>query len=185
MKPKIIFIRGLPGSGKSVLAQAMIEKIGPEHTVVLDPDAIDENSEAYQKLTAELRKQGVDEKFYPYRYLRNKAHQAIRSGITVLWNQAFTNLDGLQKTINNLTDYASEQGKAPEVVVVEVFIDPATAAERIETRVKSGGHQVDEKTFARFVHDFKSFVDEPFKTITVNGEMPAEENAEQIVSQLS
>ncbi len=184
MNPKIIFIRGLPGSGKSVLARAIAKRIGTENTVVLDPDAIDTSSAPYRKLVDDLRAQSVDEKFYPYRYLRASAHEAILRNATILWNQAFTSLDGLQKTMKNLSDYATENGKTLPILVVEVSVEPSTAIERIKMRVKSGGHEVDEMTFARFVQDYKSFVDEPFNTLQVSGEKSADENASLIVQYL-
>ena len=168
--PQIILIRGLPGSGKSVLAQKLVDVIGETNCVLLDPDATDYESEAYLAMSSALKEKGVPEKFYPYRFLRAQAHAGIASDKVIIWNQAFTNLDGFQKTVANLQRNAENYGKELPILVVEVEIDHEIARERIARRVSGGGHDVPDEIFDRFVRDYESFAKHGFKTTKVNGE---------------
>lgn len=169
-RPALVLIRGLPGSGKSYLATALVAAIGEEQVVTLDPDTIDYASEEYQALSEQLSRDGVDEKFHPYRYSRARAYAGIGHDQVIIWNQAFTNLDGVQKTVNNLQAYAEEHGKQLPVLVVEVGIDANTARQRIASRKAAGGHDVPDENFARFTADFRSFAGEGFPTVQVKGD---------------
>lgn len=183
--PILVLARGIPGSGKSFLARYVQEKIGKDEIVLLDPDAIDFESDTYKNLANQLREQGVDEKFYPYRSLRANAYSAIESGKIIIWNQAFTNLDGFQKTVINLQSYAKERGIELPLLVVEVFIDPALAKERVQKRAESGGHDVTDEAFERFINDFRSFADEGYQTVTVSGEQDASVSAQKIIEAIN
>lgn len=179
--PVLVLARGIPGSGKSYLARHIQEKIGKEEVVLLDPDAIDFESDAYKNLVSQLREQGVDEKFYPYRFLRANAYSAIEAGKIIIWNQAFTNLDGFQKTVINLQNYAQERNIELPLLVVEVFIDPTLAKERVRKRVENGGHNVADEAFERFINDFRSFADEGYRTVTVSGEQDTSVSAQKVI----
>src|SRR5687767_12616624 len=93
-KPALIMIRGLPGSGKSYLAKALKKALGEDKVVMLDPDSIDKNSKDYTQMAEALTSEGVDEKLFPYRYSRGLAYKGIEQNKVIMWNQAFTNLDG-------------------------------------------------------------------------------------------
>ena len=166
--PILVLVRGIPGSGKSYLANAVKAAIGEDAVVTLDPDATDYSSPEYLEHTKALTAEGVDEKFHPYRFVRGKAHRAIAAHKILIWNQAFTNLDGFNKTIINLQAYAEEQGTTLPVLVVEVEVDADIAKARIADRVKTGGHDVPEEAFNRFINDYVSFADK-FNTVIVNG----------------
>lgn len=181
--PTVVFIRGIPGSGKSFIANALSIRVSGSK-VVLDPDEIDKNSQEYLDLVENLTNEGVDSKFYPYRFLRAKAHDMIEQRGTIIWNQAFTDLVGLQKTIINLTNHAEEKGLKLKFLVVEVEVDPALAKERISERAKSGAHDVDDENFERFLRDFRSFENEGLNVIKVDGSQPAEKSAEKILAQI-
>ncbi len=185
MKPQIngpilVLVRGLPGSGKSYISKILAEKLR-EKICILDPDSTDYSSDEYKKMTAQLRAEGVDEKFYPYRFLRAQAYEAIETNKIIVWNQAFTNLDMLKKTILNLQTYASEHGKDLKIAVVEVEIDPDLAKKRVKERVSLGGHDVDAETFTRFIADYKSFEDQDFNLVKVHGEDDADKSANKII----
>jgi predicted ABC-type ATPase len=168
--PAFILIRGLPGSGKSYLAAALRDAFGPEQVVILDPDATDYTSQAYLDHSEVLAAQGVEAKFYPYRFLRTQAHKAIEAKKIIIWNQAFTDLGGFTRTITNLQEYALEHHTKLPVLVVEVSISPEVAKARVANRAAQGGHDVDADTFARFINTYTSFAGEGHNTIAVNGE---------------
>ncbi len=168
--PKLVLIRGLPGSGKSYLANAMKDSLGPDKVVTLDPDATDYKSQEYVDFSKALAADGVEEKFYPYRFVRAQAYEGIVKHKIIIWNQAFTNLDGFQKTIANLQAYAADRGTQLPLLVVEVAVNEKTAKARVADRAKQGGHNVPEEAFARFINDYASFADQGYNIVGVNGE---------------
>lgn len=181
-KPYLILVRGIPGSGKSHVSQKLAEKIGLDDCVLLDPDATDYESSAYLEMTEGLRAEGVDEKFYPYRFLRMRAHQGIEDAKVIIWNQAFTNLDGFQKTIRNLTAHASDNNVDLPILVVEVEINPDEAKARISRRAEAGGHDVDDDSFQRFTNDYRSFEGEGFSLVKISGDK--EDSTTEILAKL-
>lgn len=182
--PQLILIRGLPGSGKSLVADAVAQKLGRENCVVLDPDASNYESDDYKAMAAELKEQGVDEKFYPYRFLRRQAHDGIANDKIIIWNQAFTNLDGFQKTVNNLRLEAEKHEKELPFIIVEVVLDPAIALDRVARRAADGGHDVPPEVFKRFVNDYKSFKDEGFTIVTIDGDGSIEDSVNLTIAAL-
>jgi thymidylate kinase len=183
-QPILILIRGLPGSGKTYVAEALRKSLGKENVVMLDPDATDRGSEEYAKFTEALTQDGVDPKFFPYRYLRAQAHEGIRAGKTIIWNQPFTHLDGFNKTVLNLRNYASERQASLPILVVEMELDPALAKARVESRKQAGGHGPTESTFNRFDGDYVSFADQGHKTVTVHGTGDVNASVDRILEAL-
>jgi len=169
IKPVLVMVRGLPGSGKSFLALELQKSIGINNVVVLDPDATDYASNEYSSFSSDLSQQGVDKKLHPYRYLRSRAYSSIESGKVIIWNQAFTNQDILHRTIVNLQTFASEHGIELTPLIIEVEIDSNIAKERVATRTEQGGHDVSDETFERFINDYSSFSGKDYELIVVNG----------------
>jgi len=179
--PVLVMVRGLPGSGKSYLSYALQRKIGESNVVVLDPDAIDYEGEEYSKMSKALSVDGVDEKLYPYRFLRSKGYDAIDQGKIVVWNQAFTNLYIFNRTIENLQNYAKDRGVNLPCVVVEVTVDIDIAKERVKGRENDGGHGVDDDNFSRFVTDYVTFSDQGHDVVAINGTNDVEESVQKII----
>ena len=182
--PVLIMIRGLPGSGKSYLAQALQRTLGLEQVVLLDPDATDYSSEAYREMAARLTAEDVDAKFHPYRFLRAQAYAAIEAGQYIIWNQAFTNLDSFTKTVVNLQAYATDHGTKLPLLVVEVSVSTEIAKQRVAEREEQGGHGVSEEAFSRFIHDYKSFVSEGFRTVSVQGDAAVNTSVSSVLGAL-
>lgn len=181
MKSYLVFVRGLPGGGKSYISDRLEEKIGKEKVVKLDPDATDYSSEEYLAMCDELRSQGVDEKLYPYRFLRSQAFKGIEDGKVVLWNQAFTNPDTFKNVHNRFAEYATEKGIDLSIHIVEVEIDPELAKKRISERASSGGHDVPAERFAKFVEDYASFEGEGYNVVSVRGDDDTEATCDMII----
>ncbi len=168
-KPRLILIRGLPGSGKSYLAAALREALGASRVVILDPDAINYDSKEYTTFSAQLTAEGVEAKFHPHRFLRTRAEDAVRAGKTIIWNQAFTNLGGFTRTIEHLQAYAAQQHTALSLLIVEVEIDHPTAKQRVAQRESQGGHGVNDEVFERFIRDYQSFAEQGHHTVSIHG----------------
>ena len=182
--PYLILIRGLPGSGKSYLAHALRTALGEADVVLLDPDATDYASPDYVAMSQELTEQGVDAKFHPYRWLRSQAYAGITTGKVIIWNQAFTNLDGFNKTVINLQNFAAEQTVNLPVLVVEVEISHEAAKKRVADRAGQGGHNVSAEEFDRFINDYRSFASEGYHVMSVNGESDVTESVDRILTAL-
>lgn len=166
----LVLMRGLPGSGKSHLAEALQQSLSDDEVVSLDPDATDYESEEYKKHTQQLTEEGVDPKLHAYRFLRSKAYAGIADRKVIIWNQPFTNLEIFKKMIKRMEDFAAEHKVPLSILIVEVEIEPNIAKERVKKRKEDGGHGPSDKTFERFINDYASFAHLGFATVSVSGE---------------
>lgn len=182
--PIAIFIRGLPGSGKSYLAEALAAAIGNEKAVNLDPDATDYSSEEYAEHAKAMTAEGVDAQLHPYRFLRAKAYDAIEANKIIIWNQPFTNLEIFNKMVARLQDRAAECHTRLPMLVVEVEVDSATAKDRVKARKSRGGHGPSDNTFQQRVNDYSSFEDEGYEVVKVNGQDDVEKSVAVIMHAL-
>lgn len=183
--PILVIIRGIPGSGKTTVARALKEQIGDDHVTLLDPDTIDFESEEYKRLVADLKSEGVDEKFYPFRFLRKQALDGIMQNKTIIWNQAFNDLNGFQITIGRLQEFATANGIHLPLLVVEVEVSYEVARERINQRTQAGGHNVPDDALKDYVKNYKSFAAHGYDTLTLNGENDAQQSAQAVLQRLS
>ncbi len=164
----MIFIRGLPGSGKSFLANALVDKID-KNIIILDPDQTDYESDEYKAHTKKLIEEGVDSSLFEYRFLRAKAYEAITDNGTIVWSQPFTNLEIFKKMIGRMQDHALEQNTKLIILIVEVNADPKIAKMRVKERKAAGGHGPSDEKFARFVNDFFTYGHLGYSIVTVDG----------------
>lgn len=181
--PILILVRGLPGSGKSHVADALGRQLG-ENVVLLDPDATDYESDEYLKHCENLKTEGVDPKLFAYRFLRAQAYQGIVDHKTIIWNQPFTNIDIFNKMVGRLKDQAAAYNAKLPILVVEVELDHKLAKDRVEKRKQAGGHGPSEDTLERFIADYRSFADDGYTTVTVQGSDEVQESVATIKNAL-
>ncbi len=184
-RPVLVLMRGLPGSGKSFLSAALQQSIGKHHVVLLDPDAIDYNSEDYHEFIQKLKSENVDEKLFPYRYLRSKAYAAAREQKIVIWNQAFTNADLVERTIDNIVMNAGSEGVDLAGCIVELSIDLETAKRRIAERVNAGLHDVSDTAYERFLADFAPMQTSKYLIVRIDGTRDVTELVDEIQKALA
>lgn len=182
-RPIIIFIRGLPGSGKSYLTAELYKVLGPD-TVVLDPDAIDFEGNSYQSHKKQAIKEGVVPALFAYRYLRSQAYKAIAEHKIIIWNQPFTNLDIFNKMVANLRIQAVEHNVSLPIIVVEIEVSHDIAKERVENRKQNGGHGPSDETFTRFTTDYKSFTNNGYQTVTIQGDSDVSKSVDRVMNAL-
>jgi thymidylate kinase len=183
--PVLIIVRGLPGSGKTYIANELGKAFDRDQVVKLDPDATDYESAAYTKHVEQLTEEGVDPKLHAYRFLRAQAYDGIKDHKVVIWNQPFTNLEIFHKMMDRLNTHAAENNTKLSVLVVEVEIDPLIAKARVDSRRQAGGHGPSDDTFTRFVHDYKTFSNDGYNTVTVSGDTNVSESVTAILEALN
>jgi predicted kinase len=168
--PLLIVVRGIPGSGKTYLAEELRTALGEDNVVMLDPDATNYDSKEYKAHTQALTTEGVDPKLHAYRFLRGQAYDGIAAHKIIIWNQPFTNLEIFHKMVGRMHDHAAACDTTLPILVVEVAIDDTVAKARVAKRMQAGGHGPSDATFERFVRDYATFANEGYDTVTVQGE---------------
>jgi len=181
-KPLLIFVRGLPGSGKSYLSEALIDQVGASRTLLLDPDAIDTENAGYKLLANELIEQDLNPAILPFRWLRQSACKGVSNGKIVIWNQPFTIKGVFDRLIQFIKDTSTYDGDL-RVLVVEIEIDPIEAKQRIDKRMEEGGHGPDDETFAKRVFEYESFSDS-YDTVRINGSEEINASVQKILKKI-
>ncbi len=148
----LVLVRGLPGAGKTTLSRLIASKTNGEGCMRLNPDEIEKENQEYLSLKSRLRKEGVDEDLCPYRYLKKKALEGLRNGITVVWDQPWSSSDGVRYTLGFLK---SRTESDLEIHIIDVDLEPEIAWERVDERIEEGGHGPDKEHFDRLVEDFE------------------------------
>ena len=175
----VVLIRGLPGSGKSTIVSQYVDQ-SDRDLVVLDPDATQYDSNEYRAFCKQQTIDGVDSKLHPYRFLRAQAYTGIENGQTVLWNQAFTNLDIFHKMVDRFKEHAALHDVALQILVAEVAIDPKIAEQRIKARVADGGHDVNSEKLQQFINEYRSFEGEGYRVVSLDGENDVTNSANKL-----
>lgn len=188
-KALLLFVRGLPGAGKSDLVDLLLEFPPLKDSLRLDPDRV---SLADSKFVEFVR--GLPIELSPrrqiYRFLLWQADEALRRGQHVIWEQPWRMRWGLYITIENLTFFQTGEediGQAPfQTVVVEVSVDPALARQRVSERFSEGRHSLSPANFEKFVGTTESCDDLGMPSVQIDGNDVAKEvhAVENLISQL-
>lgn len=182
--PLLLIVRGLPGSGKTYIAERLVKEFDPQTIISLDPDTIDYESDAFKKHIAEQIAEGVEPALHDYRFLRAKAYKAIEDHKIIVWNQPFTNLEILKKVTTRLEEHAVEHGTTLDIIIVEVAADPEIAKQRVADRKAQGGHGPDDERFERFVQEYTTAAPLGYTIIPVDGTANVADTVKAIVNNL-
>ncbi len=156
-KPKvIIFVRGIPGSGKSCLSQKVKDQMPRDYVVLVDPDSVDKNSIDYSDFVENLKKKhpDLDPKVFLYRYLLCLVREKLLEEKLIIWNQPFSDLENLDYTITKVKSFVPE-GRRLNILVVDIEVDKEEARQRVKKRKEEGGHGPDDKYFDKLVCSFQ------------------------------
>lgn len=182
-KATLVFIRGIPGSGKSLLTKTIASKLSDDSVLVLDPDFVDKAAPEYLTLSRKLENEGLDKTIHPFRWLRGQAIQGAATTPTILWNQPFTDRGIFDRLVTFITDSVTEEGVELRVVLVELETPEDIAYERVVSRIASGGHGPSNDTFTDLVQRYKSYA-EGYETVSLDGTRPVEELAEYVIQEI-
>lgn len=166
----LVFIRGVPGSGKSFLADALEKSLGQKNVLILDPDKINKASKEYLEFSKDLSKENVDKKLHPFRWLRYRACRGSLEHKIIIWNQPFTVVDIFNRLVTFVQDYAKQHGVNLPVLLVEVELNHELAKERVLKRKQAMGHGPSESTLASRINDHKSYADQGYNFVAVKGD---------------
>ena len=114
----LIIVCGLPGTGKSTLAQALAAKLDGEHV----------SSDIIRKKMLEERTYSEQEKYRVYERMVHEAEILLRGGKSVIADATFYR----KRTRQQMLDAARRSGK--KVLIVECVLDEETIEERMEIR---------------------------------------------------
>lgn len=151
-RPHFIIIRGLPGSGKSTLAQALRDVIATPGCFVADPDDLGDD---YLDFCSGQAGEDDSRKYWPYRYLICKTEQALREGRSVVWNQAWTKVVGIECALDRVRRDLGQLDY--QQVVVDLEIPEEAAIDRIAHRTSRSRL---ERSMADFVASFEKIPDD-------------------------
>ncbi|MEM4271978.1 MAG: AAA family ATPase [Candidatus Bilamarchaeaceae archaeon] len=114
----LIIVCGLPGTGKSTLAQALAAKLGAEHI----------SSDIIRRKMLEERTYSEQEKYRVYERMVQEAEALLREGKSVVADATFYR----RRTREQMLEAARRAGK--KALIVECVLDEETVEERMEMR---------------------------------------------------
>lgn len=183
-----IIVRGMPGSGKSTLLEAAQAHFSFE---LIDPDITYEcrdEFEAYVRHRSESDKmfERLDIDNQMYRFHTHKCVEALKCGKVVVWAQAWSKIEGVQLTIENMRELVSSD-LVP--IVIELTIPDDEAEQRVVNRFAANQHRLSPEEFAqKFKSKFEivnpTTIDESYVHMNLNGNS-AEYNLEAFLGLLS
>ncbi|MBN1162454.1 hypothetical protein JXA34_01780 [Patescibacteria group bacterium] len=97
MEPVTVFIRGLPGLGKSTLAHKLS---GITNFKIINPDDINTESSDYIEFAHSLNVKRL--KNIKYRYNLHQAINYLLNGINIIWEQPWRKISNISITIENI-----------------------------------------------------------------------------------
>lgn len=179
-QPLLLFIRGIPGSGKSFLARALASQV----TTILDPDAIDDNDPAYMSFASNLKLASLDPKIIPFRWLKHCAIESAQLNSIILWNQPFTDKGVFERLVESLKNEAkTRHNTEPKILLIEMTIDENSAWKRVMARKYDGGHGPEKDIFQQRVSAYKSYAD-TFDVLELRGDDPIEVSVQAVLNKI-
>lgn len=173
VEPILMIIRGIPGTGKTCLASALLKSpCNRMNWLLLDRDVLRNDASERERLESFLaqyewptqkREYGI------YRFFLWQTILAFRCGRNVVWSQPRARLSLLRLTIDRL--YKTFRCTF-RLLVVELEIDPKIAWERVINRVKNGGHGPVLSKYNQMVASYQPADADEFPLLRLDGTRP-------------
>src|SRR5581483_1224699 len=183
-EPHLVILRGLPGSGKSSVANKIKDALSQKIEIV-DPDLIKKKDEEYINFVNHeiLKEPDLEPKFLPYRYLLSKTIAFLENKKSVIWSQPFSDLEKLRYTIGKIKERTPDLKW--QTFIVDILIDKDTAIQRINDRKRLGGHGPDDRYLDEIVSKFCPAKELGFPYLSLNSEkVTIETMAKKITKEL-
>ncbi|HSX39096.1 MAG TPA: AAA family ATPase [Candidatus Saccharimonadales bacterium] len=176
MQQNLVVLRGLPGSGKTVLANNLANYFDLN---VFDPDQIDKSKSDFLDFINSLSEE-LPLRRKMYRYLLSQVNTDLNSGKSVIWSQPWRKIDRLVLTIKNIQHYLKpiiqydempiytlKNELAFNVVVIELNISTEESRNRVSKRYIEGNHTWDGSNLELFNSSFEDY-NLPFDYINID-----------------
>jgi len=146
-KPLLLFVRGLPGSGKTTVTDTLAETPLLCDAEYLDPDRVNKKQEAYLR---HVSKQPADlsNKTVLYRFLLTKAIAALQTGRHVVWEQPWSWAEGIEITLAKIRN-ALGTIITVDPIIIELTVEFEKATERVSERYRQGEHTLNPAQFKK------------------------------------
>lgn len=185
MKPRIIFLRGLPCSGKSTLAKRLSNLYKWN---VISPDNINFSNSAFKKLLKQIDNEAsANLKFIKYLYNLNLAEKYLHDSKNVIWEQPWSKGDGLKKTILNFKTKGIIS--LDECLIINITIPFNISEQRVIKRYEKKPKSISPQAL---INDFKTifeneifFNDLDIKILQIDGQLGIKEIENKIINQIS
>lgn len=151
-KPRILIVRGKPGSGKSTASELFMDEI--ENIKYINPDKIsdDELTEFIQQNESKY-KSGGDKKNWLYRMCFAKAINALNENREIVWDQPWSQLSGIELTYENFIEKLGRDGFS--FGIAEIYSSDETSKDRVNARKTNGGHGPSENTLHYLIKGYQ------------------------------
>lgn len=183
--PLLVFIRGIPGSGKSHLSEYLIQNGIIDNCELIDPDSINDSNLNYMEFFKDQIKNGTNEEVIPWRYNLSLTIEALLHGKNVIWNQPWTELEGIKTTLERVQNALREHDceKATIYLIVELLIRPELAWNRIQERLVRGGHGPNKEKFQHYLKYDR--IPQSYNYISLSAEQSPQKISELMLSYIS
>ena len=160
-----IFIRGLPGAGKSSLSKAFSTTFKAE---ILDPDKL--NLQPNEK---PLKNERL--KTFKYRRLLEKCINYLDENTDVVWEQPWRKIVNIERTVNQITNLSIVSTKEIKFLIVEISINKKTSWERSKRKFRNRSQ------FEEYVKKYQDY-NLPFPYLKLDGTKTAPELVLETIS---
>jgi shikimate kinase len=164
-KVLIIFIRGIPGCGKTTLAKMLVDK----RSFIVDPDNISSNHLLkYKSLLKDVRV-----KYLKYRINLKKVINGVRKYDKIFWVQPWRKQSGIVTTIENIKLLT----KHSDVKILFILIEISTSTEVAWKRTSYNKRRFLYRTKKNFNEYCSKYLHSKLliRTLRLNGESTLEE----------
>jgi adenylate kinase family enzyme len=136
-----IFIRGLPGVGKTSLAKAVS---AVHRATILNPDDLSQSNNLGDLKTARL-------KVLKYRFLLDRCIEELKNGKNIIWEQPWRKTKNIQITVDNIKKATQRSNFPAKFLVVEICTDKNISWDRSKNKFKTLDH------FEKYINKYQKY----------------------------